>query len=87
MIDISADQFLYKKENIICCVDLDAYVIGPVEWELTFLKNQIEDWQSFKSGYETYQPIPEFEKSSKLFLFLMALNSYHDKSEMEILLS
>lgn len=83
MIDISADQFLYKKENIICCVDLDAYVIGPVEWELTFLKNQIEDWQSFKSGYETYQPIPEFEKSSKLFLFLMALNSYHDKTEME----
>ena len=87
MIDISADQFLYKKENIICCVDLDAYVIGPVEWELTFLKNQIEDWQSFKSGYETYQPIPEFEKSSKLFLFLMALNSYHKNSEMKILLN
>ena len=83
MIDICADQFIYKNENIICCVDLDAYVIGPVEWELTFLKNQIEDWQSFKSGYETYQSLPDFEKSSKLYLFLMALNSYHDKSEME----
>ena len=87
MIDICADQYLYKNENIICCIDLDAYVIGPVEWELTFLKNQIEDWQSFKSGYETYQSLPDFEKSSKLYLFLMALNSYHDKSEMENLLN
>lgn len=44
MVDLSADQFLYDGGNIVSCVDLDAYVVGPVEWELSFLKTQIEDW-------------------------------------------
>ena len=83
MADICADQFLYENENVIACVDLDAYVIGPVEWELSFLHNQIEDWESFKKGYETYQPLPEFENQSKLFYLLMALNSYYNKKEIE----
>ena len=81
MIDICADQFLYNKENICACVDLDAYVIGPVEWELCFLHNQLEDWNSFKAGYETYQKLPSFEAQSQFFYFLMALNSYNNKSE------
>ena len=83
MVDMCADQFLYKNEDIIACVDLDAYVIGPVEWELSFLHNQIEDWESFKKGYETYQPLPPFENQSKFFYLLMALNSYNNKSEIE----
>lgn len=83
MADMSADQFLYDRENIVSCVDLDAYVIGPVEWELSFLKTQIEDWDSFRAGYETYQSMPAFEESSKLFFFLMALNAYRNKQEME----
>ena len=82
MVDMCADQFLYEGENIISCVDLDAYVIGPVEWELSFLKTQVEDWDSFKAGYETYQRMPEFEESSKLFFFLMALNVHWDKQEI-----
>ena len=83
MIDICADQFLYDNENIRACVDLDAYVIGPVEWELCFLHNQIEDWDSFKAGYETYQKLPPFEAQSQFFYFLMALNSYRNKKEIE----
>lgn len=86
MVDLSADQFLYEGGNIVSCVDLDAYVVGPVEWELSFLKTQIEDWDSFRAGYETYQNMPKFEESSKLFFFLMALNAHWDKSEMESLL-
>ena len=86
MVDICADQFLYDCENIVSCVDLDAYVIGPVEWELSFLKIQVEDWESFKTGYETYQTMPAFEESSKLFFFLMALNAHWDKAEMEDIL-
>lgn len=87
MIDICADQFLYDNENIVSCVDLDAYVIGPVEWELSFLKTQIEDWESFIKGYETYQSMPDFKKSSKLFFFLMALNAFLDKAEMKKVLN
>lgn len=86
MVDMCADQFLYNGENIVSCVDIDAYVIGPVEWELSFLKTQVEDWDSFKAGYETYQALSAFEKTSKLFFFLMALNVYWDKQEMECLL-
>lgn len=83
MVDICADQFLFENETVTTCIDLDGYVIGPVEWELSFLKTQIKDWDSFKSGYETYQPMPEFEKYSQMFFFLMALNSYNNKQEME----
>lgn len=87
MVDMCADQFLYEGENVKTCVDLDAYVIGPVEWELSFLKTQIEDWDSFKRGYEVYQAMPAFEQTSKLFFFLMALNAYWDKDAMDDLLS
>lgn len=86
MVDMCADQFLYDGDNIVSCVDLDAYVIGPVEWELSFLKTQIEDWDKFKEGYETCQSMPSFEELSKLFFFIMALNAHWDKEEMRNLL-
>ena len=83
MVDMCADQFLFDNENLVSCVDLDAYVIGPVEWELSFLKTQVEDWERFVEGYETYQSMPRFEGLSKLFFFLMALNVHWDKQGME----
>ncbi len=83
MVDICADQFLYEGEDIAACVDLDAYVIGPVEWEISFLKNQVEDWESFKAGYETYQIMPEYNELSDFFYFIMALNSYNNKREVD----
>lgn len=83
MADMSADQFLYDKDRIAACVDLDAYVIGPVEWELSFLRKQVEDWDSFRAGYETYQNMPQLEEVSDFFFFLMALNSYENKCEIE----
>lgn len=82
MVDISADQFLYDdKETIVACVDLDAYVIGPVEWELSFLHKQVKDWDRFRAGYENYQDMPPFEESSDFFLLLMDLNLYNNKHE------
>lgn len=84
MVDMSADQFFFDGENIDACVDLDAYVIGPVEWELSFLRKQVRDWDRFKEGYETYQRIPPFEEMSDFFYFLMALNSYRNKCEIEM---
>ena len=83
MVDICADQFLYNNEEIAACVDLDSYVIGPVEWELSMLKNQVLDWDSFKAGYETYLKMTDFEHFSDLFHFLMGINSYNNKCEME----
>lgn len=83
MIDICGDQFLYKNEKIVACVDMDAYVVGPIEWELSFLKLQVKDWESFRKGYETYQPLPAFEKISPLYIFLMTINSVYNKAEVE----
>lgn len=83
MVDICADQFLFCDENIVACVDLDAYVIGPVEWELSFLHYQVEDWDEFKAGYETYCEMPSFEEVSKLFFLLMALSSYDNKAAID----
>ena len=80
MVDICADQFMYNGEDLTFCVDLDAYVIGPVEWELSFLHNQVKDWESFCRGYEKYQPVPEFGSMEKFFYLLMALSSYDDKA-------
>ena len=84
MTDVSADQFLFDGENIAACVDLDAYVIGPVEWELSFLQRFVADWDRFKAGYETYQSMPAFEEMSDFFFYLMALNSYENKCEIEM---
>lgn len=84
MTDISADQFLFDgEENLAACVDLDAYVIGPVEWELTILKNQVRDWDRFRAGYETYRPMLPFEDAVIFISFLMALNSYEHKEEID----
>lgn len=83
MVDMCADQFLYDGENIAACVDLDAYVIGPVEWELSFLHKQVEDWESFTAGYETYQRMPALNELSDFFFFIMALNSYGNKVEID----
>lgn len=82
MTDMSADQFIYDGDNIAACVDFDGYVIGPPEWELSFLKNQIADWDAFQTGYETYRKMPKFEETSDFFFFLTALNSYKNKREM-----
>lgn len=86
MVDMCADQFLYDGKEIIACVDLDAYVIGHAEWELSFLKTQIEDWDSFRVGYEMYQSMPAYEETAKLYYFIMALNAHWDKQEMERIL-
>ena len=83
MTDMSADQFLFDpEENLAACVDLDAVVIGPAEWELSFLHSQVADWVAFRAGYETYLPMPRFEETAVFFYFLMALNSYEHKDEI-----
>lgn len=86
MADISADQFLYHGNELACCVDLDAYVIGPAEWELSLLSRQVTDWSSFQAGYETYQAMPFFDDTSDFYRFLMTLNEYRNKQSMECLL-
>lgn len=73
--DMCADQYLYDENNRIkCLVDIDACVSGPVEWDLTFWKKFVPDWESFTKGYEQFGKMPEFEKWSWTFETLMDMN-------------
>ena len=60
MIDISANQFVYQNDQISGVVDLDAYVIGPREWELAILELCITDPVAFRQGYERHSTLPSF---------------------------
>lgn len=83
MTDLSANQFLFEDDGITACVDLDAYVIGPREWELALIKNCVKDYESFKKGYENYQILPELEETMDYYIFLMALGDIWGKEEMQ----
>lgn len=60
MIDISGNQFVYDSQRISGVVDLDAYVIGPREWELSILEMCITQPAAFRRGYECYATLPAF---------------------------
>lgn len=83
MTDLSANQFLYEENSITACVDLDAYVIGPKEWELALIKNCVEDYESFKKGYEYYQILPDMEDTMDYYLFIMSLGDIWGREEMQ----
>lgn len=60
MIDISGNQFVYDGQRISGVVDLDAYVIGPREWELSIVEMCITQPAAFRRGYECYATLPTF---------------------------
>lgn len=82
MADISGNQFVYgvNEEQMIAKinanVDLDAYVIGPREFELVILNECIaeENWSSFVEGYQTQYLLPDFEKYNEVYRFFHSLN-------------
>lgn len=83
MADQSADQYLFHGDALAACVDLDAFVIAPAEWELCLLRSQVADWAAFRSGYETYQPLPDPAPLQGFFALLMALNAPWESSELD----
>jgi hypothetical protein len=60
MPDISGNQFLYREEGLAGVVDLDAYVIGPIELELTVVEWCLPRPDAFRDGYQRHRPLPEF---------------------------
>ena len=78
MIDISGNQFVYDQQRISGAVDLDAYVIGPREWELSTLELGISAPEAFRQGYERYRPLPAFTPFRRFYRFWMYLNEPGD---------
>jgi hypothetical protein len=78
MPDISANQFIYSHdlEKINGVIDLDAYIIGPKELELTILELCIPNTECadyFKKGYELYNKLPILKNYRKIFRFISYL--------------
>jgi aminoglycoside phosphotransferase (APT) family kinase protein len=61
MPDISANQFLFADGRLAGVVDLDSYVIGPIELELTIAEWCLTDHGAFADGYRSVRPLPRFE--------------------------
>ncbi len=74
MADISANQFLFNNDSISAIVDFDAYVIGPLEWELELIELCISDIESLKKGYEVYRNYPDMHHTRGLYDFVMNLD-------------
>ncbi len=78
MTDISGNQFVYDQQQISGVVDLDAYVIGPREWELSTLELCITAPAAFRRGYESYLALPTFAPFRAFYRFWLYLNEPGD---------
>lgn len=85
MPDISANQFVYSKDLkvINAVVDIDAYVIGPINLELTVLEMCLTDYSSFQKGYEEYCELPCFKTFRSFYRFLIYLNDPYDTISLD----
>lgn len=89
MPDISGNQFVYSEDlkRINAVVDLDAYVIGPINFELTVLEMCLTNYSSFQKGYEQYCRLPCFKPFRSFYRFLMYLNDPYDHGDLESFLN
>jgi len=89
MPDISANQFIFSKDltAIQVVVDLDAYVIGPREWELTVIEMCLAEGEAFKLGYEQYRKFPDLNGHREYYRFLMYLCDPWEKQDFNSFMS
>jgi aminoglycoside phosphotransferase (APT) family kinase protein len=78
MIDISGNQFVYDNQRISGVVDLDTYVIGPREWELSILEMCITEPAAFRRGYECHVSLPTFAPFRAFYRLWSYLNEPGD---------
>jgi hypothetical protein len=88
MPDISANQFIFSgdMDRTNGVIDLDAYIVGPRELELTIIElcipnNECADY--FKKGYEIFNKLPLLRKYRKIFRFVSYLCDLDNTENME----
>lgn len=74
MPDISGNQFLYGDTGISAVVDLDGYVVGPIELELTIAEWCLVDHGAFADGYRRVRPLPTFSAFRAFHRATMLIN-------------
>ena len=88
MPDISANQFIFSfdMDKINGVIDLDAYIIGPRELELTIIELCIpnnECANCFKKGYENFTKLPLLREYRNIFRFVSYLCDLENTENME----
>lgn len=74
MLDLWPSQFLIKNGKISALVDIESYVWGPPELELAVLELWVEDFNSFRKGYESVgNVLPDLEPVRELYRFYLYL--------------
>ncbi len=85
MPDISANQFVYSHDlgRINAVVDVDAYVVGPREWELCILEMCLNNRRPFADGYEQYQNLPDLSQCRSFYRFFSYLCNPWEKVDLQ----
>jgi aminoglycoside phosphotransferase (APT) family kinase protein len=74
MPDIAGNQFLFSDRDISAVVDLDSYVIGPIELELTIAEWCLVEHAAFADGYQSVRPLPSFSSFRAFHRATMLVN-------------
>lgn len=75
MPDMDATQFLGGPEGLRALVDLESYVLGPVELDLCGVELVLKPAEAaiFAEAYSRHSPLPDLERSRPLYRFLHRL--------------
>ncbi|GAB3751722.1 hypothetical protein GCM10028864_28190 [Microlunatus parietis] len=82
MPDVSANQFVYDGARIAGVVDLDSYVAGPRELELTVAELCLTRPDDFRRGYEEILPLPRFQPFRTYWRFSQLTNDLDDQPDL-----
>lgn len=76
MLDLWPGQFLAENYQLTALVDIESYVVGPIELELVLLELWLQKLGKFKEGYLNVNPewgdyIEDVREVYRFFLFLL----------------
>lgn len=75
MPDLDATQFLGGSDGLKALVDLESYVLGPVELDLCGLELILAPAEAatFRAAYERHRPLPDLRETRPLYRYLHRL--------------
>lgn len=72
MPDLWPTQFLMEGDKVAALIDIESYVSGPIELELAVLELWLEDFDSFRKGYESSGPkLPDLSATRDIYRYLL----------------
>ncbi len=74
MLDLWPSQFLATEKDITALIDIESYVIGPIEMEFTLLELWLRKRSKFKEAYLAKQVHwPDYEETREIYRYFLYL--------------